>query len=232
MGKDIGAGSSTLIKFLFNVVICKSYHRLLQERGVDIRGYDLYPQNFRKGAWTDVTKGGPETLLSPAGFCFNTSSPRNLFLCYPDEAEAMSLPCLNNFQGEYVVHVGELIHTGTMPSYPQSPWGRTTSSDFQVQLAEDFHCILVVELPRFPFSKDCISVWKRTRYVNGRYQEPSSECGDGEGDDQSSDSKSSNGSMNSSEEHGEHRDDNQWADVPKDERISFAIAAPCAQHLL
>ena len=29
----------------------------------------------------------------------------------------------------------------------------------------EYHCLLQVKLPSFPFSRDCISVWKRTEFV-------------------------------------------------------------------
>lgn len=72
------------------------------------------------------------------------------------------------FGREYIIHVGELISTGTLSRASQAPFGRTTGSDFSVAFAEQFHCLLVTSLPRFPFSIDCITVWKRTIYVPGR----------------------------------------------------------------
>ena len=69
--------------------------------------------------------------------------------------------------GQYVIHVGELLTTGGTLSFPQAPWGRTSSSDFQVTLSEQFHCILSASLPRFPFSRDHITVWKRTKWIHG-----------------------------------------------------------------
>jgi hypothetical protein len=64
-----------------------------------------------------------------------------------------------------------LITTGTLSGYPQAPFGRTSSSDFNVLLTSSFHCILSASIPRFPFSNDCITVWKRTKYVEGRKSE-------------------------------------------------------------
>ena len=79
----------------------------------------------------------------------------------------MANPCLDDFIGDYVIHIGELISTGQLSS-PQAPWGRTSSADFQISLMTDFHCVLVYELPAFPFSRDCITVWKRTEFVRGK----------------------------------------------------------------
>lgn len=136
--------------------------RLLQDRGVDVLAYDKYTAAL-EDCWTKVKAGGPEVLTK------NSMAERNLFLCYPDEQESIASVCLDNFQGEYIVHVGETIWTGTAMGVPVAPFGRTSSADFQVSLAESFHCILQAKLSvTYPFSRDCISVWKRTRFVQGR----------------------------------------------------------------
>ena len=81
----------------------------------------------------------------------------------------MAATCLEHFQGEYIVHVGEMIFTGTLLAPPVAPFGRTSSADFQVSLAESFHCVLMARLSlTYPISSDCISVWKRTKYVKSR----------------------------------------------------------------
>eukprot|EP01034_Spumella_vulgaris_P027559 gene27559-34298_t len=121
-----------------------------------------------KGYWSKLLQnreGGPEKLLE------SVAQGRNLFLCYPDEAESIAIVCLENFTGEYIIHVGELMAntTGTMAGAPVAPYGRTSSAEFQITLAEQFHCLLICNLSlRYPYSKDCISVWKRTNYVAGK----------------------------------------------------------------
>ena len=59
-----------------------------------------------------------------------------------------------------------MIHTGTCNASQQAPWGRTTTSSFQVILSKYFHCLLFIKLDSFPFSHDYLSVWKRTIIVN------------------------------------------------------------------
>eukprot|EP01031_Cornospumella_fuschlensis_P026712 gene26712-32279_t len=133
--------------------------RLLKDMGVDVVAYDKFlpPSDQR---WTDVRQGGPEVLKK--------ITDRTLLLCYPDEAESIAAVCLDNYAGEYVIHVGELHSTGTAAGAPVAPFGRTSSAEFQVQLSECFHCVLVAELTmRYPISRDCISVWKRTRFLEG-----------------------------------------------------------------
>lgn len=138
------------------------WSRLLQERGVDVLPYDKYVDDMTS-LWSQVKTGDPSTLSKPS------LKDRNLFLCYPDEQESMAATCLEHFQGEYIVHVGEMIFTGTLLAPPVAPFGRTSSADFQVSLAESFHCVLMARLSlTYPISSDCISVWKRTKYVKSR----------------------------------------------------------------
>jgi hypothetical protein len=148
--------------------------------------------------WDEVHRGGPEVLKE------QKYRNHNLFLCYPDENESLAIQCLENYTGEFILHVGELFVTGGTLSYPQCPWGRTTSSDFQVALAEDFHCVLMAPIPRFPFSSDCISVWKRTKWVIGKQ----SALGR---DPQNIDI---------------------WASIPSGERLDYTKAAPFLSYLI
>lgn len=192
-------------------------------------------------SWTTIYQGGPEVLLS------KSMPERNLFLCYPDEAAPLAITCLNNFSGDYIIHVGELISTGTF-SYPQAAWGRTSSADFQVALAEDIHCLLVKRLPRFPFSRDCISVWKRTQWVRGKQSAQKLEELDADGETitelEANSSISGVGYDKSVNVHGDDGegadddhdsggddDDDLWANIPIDERLPVDAAAPCLAHL-
>lgn len=143
--------------------------KLLQDKGCDIVVYDKYNPPLSK-CWTKVERGGPEKLL------IESNRHRNLFLCYPDEQESQAIVCLENFKGDYIIHVGELMTTGTLGGGGQAPYGRTTSSEFQVTLSQSFHCLLVCNLEvSLPFGKDCISVWKRTQYVQPRNFDTSNE---------------------------------------------------------
>jgi hypothetical protein len=114
---------------------------LLREMKVDIVAYDI---DVPPKPWTIIEQGGPEILLRE-----EIVSNRNLFLCYPDEYNHMANQCLDFYEGEYIIHVGELINDPTY-SYPQRPWGRTTCGDFQMELMTHFHCILKCSIPRLP----------------------------------------------------------------------------------
>lgn len=115
--------------------------KLLREKSVDIVCFDKYVHSKNSvDCWTKVLKGDANKLTS------EKYAGRTLFLCYPDEQESLAIACLERYGGEYVVHIGEMIHTGTMAGSPVAPFGRTTSADFQVALAADFHCLLKASL--------------------------------------------------------------------------------------
>lgn len=143
--------------------------KLLRQRGVDILAYDKFVYNVSKsGAWTkrcqkchsEVLEGGPEVLLE------SQAKDRSLLLCYPDDRESMAIVSLENFQHDIIIYIGELIQTGTAMGNPVAPFGRTSSAEFQIALSEGFHCLLVCRLQStYPNSKDCIFVWKRTKFT-------------------------------------------------------------------
>lgn len=228
--------------------------RLLQDRGVDIVPFDKFPPSKKKkegegGAWTEVRRGGAEVLKQPV------AAGRTLFLSYPDEAESMAAACLENYQGDYIIHVGELMSTGTAAGPPVAPFGRTSSADFQVSLAETFHCLLVAELDgRLPISRDCISVWKRTVFVAGgdtgappsappleeeqkKKKQKKSKKTDGEERQESAVEFISAKDLALLREAAldlqySEDQDNRWAVLPQEEILPIDRAAPCLLHLL
>lgn len=137
---------------------------LLKQMEVDVIAYDKLTAGA-VGNWTDVQKGGSEVLNWRKGKHKDVAKGRNLFLCYPDQTEEVAQRCLNQFEGDVIIHVGELISTGTKAGGLQTPWGRSTSSEFQVNLAEAFHCVLVYRLPCLPHAADYLTVWKRSAFV-------------------------------------------------------------------
>ena len=90
---------------------------------------------------------------------------RNLLLVYPDGSDNVSTQCLEYFKGQYIIHVGELFMTGTKAGDDQSPWGKTTDSEGQVLLAEQFHCVLCVKNDCLPIYNDYVTVWKRSSFL-------------------------------------------------------------------
>ena len=122
--------------------------------------------------------------------------------------------------------------------YPQSPFGRTSSADFQIELSEKFHCVIKAEIPRFPFSNDFLTVWKRTNFIQIFDGDESSN--DNEipvcqiKDKQSTPKKKQikNSDSRNYDDDDDDEDNNLWADIPKEEMIGNAcVYAPCFQHL-
>ena len=119
----------------------------------DIIAVDKYEKRKK---WTNVENGDPYLALSKS-----SNSNRTLLLSYPDQGEAMAIECLRYYHGQYIIHIGELLvsGTGTKCGGLQRPWGKTTSADFQVTLVETFHCVLQYKLNSYPFSNDYLTVW-------------------------------------------------------------------------
>eukprot|EP00981_Chlorochromonas_danica_P014987 scaffold9796_cov154-Ochromonas_danica.AAC.10 len=200
--------------------------KLLRDRGVQLQAYDKYAKDL-SGKWTEVLDGGPEVLSLRRQE--EEVEERTLLLCYPDDSDCVAEKSLDLFRGEFVIHVGELVTTGTWAGGLQRPFGRTSSSSFPVALLEAFHCVLVKPLLSFPFAKDCLSVWKRTRFVPGRSvtlceEEEEEEDGDSEVEGE--------GNVNSEEDNEGEANCDVWADIPREERLPLQCAAPAFLHLL
>uniref|UniRef100_A0A7S4AD15 Uncharacterized protein n=1 Tax=Pseudo-nitzschia australis TaxID=44445 RepID=A0A7S4AD15_9STRA len=167
-----------------------------------------------------LRKGGSEVLK------FLELRNRTLFLCYPDEEDApvpsndsgdensieedqrplsFGWHCLNEYKGKHVIHVGELAFFDATLNMEQSPWGRSSSSEFQQRLASEFHCIAKIQLPNWLHVRDSISVWKRSEICQMTFV--------GDEDDES-------------EEIIEYRH------IPPEEMLPTSIIAPCMAHLL
>lgn len=246
---------------------------LVQKQGGYVKPFDITVP-AKSEAWTKVYKGTPESILTPA-VAENKRAPLadlNLFLCYPDQGNEVGLPSVDFFQtltddhnnfgqglssasrlemgGGYVIHVGELLVTGCVSGAPQAPWGRTSSPDFQQRLYADYHCVLTLPLESFPFSRDFLTVWKRTVMFDAQdmeFDDVGDSGGEGsvdEGDNEEEISDVMHGktlggggdddSVDDLEDEEEENED-EWADIPDEERLPHTVvatAAPCMQHLL
>jgi len=174
-----------------------------------------------------VYKGGPEMLR------LDENSKRTLFLCYPDETAgnehrdgdafkekignddsdendsqpSLGSACLEHYQGEYVIHVGELFCDASL-SMDQAPWGRSSSPEFQQQLAAEFHCVLRVGLPGWLHVRDTLTVWKRSEVCTLVF------------------------AAEDEDEDDEEEEEVEYRYIPKDERLPIDIAAPCFLYLI
>jgi hypothetical protein len=186
-------------------------------------------RNKRKGSDPSfrIRQGGPNVLE------LKENAKRTLFLCYPDEDDqepeeqddedednnnnydddrepqaptSMGWRCLDHYQGDHVIHVGELFSDANL-SIDQAPWGRSSSPEFQQRLASEYHCLLKAQLPNWLHTRDSISVWKR-----------SETCAIVFAADE--------------EEDSDEDEEVEYRHIPLDERLPSDLAAPCLQHLL
>jgi hypothetical protein len=158
--------------------------------------------------------------------------------------------------GGFIVHVGELLVTGCISGAPQAPWGRTSSADFQQRLYSDYHCVLTLPLVSFPFSRDFLTVWKRTVMFDAQNMEFDD---DNDGDEDSGDEEDEGEEESDShqrkkrkmsredvdedgedeeEEEGEEgegddedemeENEDEWADIPADERLPHTMQPTAA----
>jgi hypothetical protein len=174
-----------------------------------------------------IRRGGPSSLSSDPDIC---DSDRALFLCYPDEEEyeqseseneedsytghdihaskpkSMAAACLEHFNGSTIIHVGELF--GDTLGLDQSPWGRSSSTEFQERLSAEYHCILKMKLQNnWLHVRDTLSVWKRSETCAMVYE-------------------------NDSEDEDGSADEDHYKYIPPEETLPMDVAAPCVAHLL
>ncbi|KAL7519264.1 hypothetical protein ACHAWX_004053 [Stephanocyclus meneghinianus] len=171
--------------------------------------------------------GGPSTLSSDSEI---RDSGRTLFLCYPDEEEyqesdsmskhdnnadadippskpkSMAAACLEHFTGTTIIHVGELY--GDTLSLDLSPWGRSSSSEFQERLSSEYHCVLKMKLANnWLHVRDTLSVWKKSETCCMQYEN------------------------DENEEDGSAEEDH-YKYIPPEEALPMDLAAPFVAHLL
>ena len=173
-----------------------------------------------------VQRGGPEVLSDPQ----IVNKDRSLFLCYPDDEDividgednggtiqSFGWNCLDNFQGQYIIHVGELIMADNNLSYDQAPWGRSSSPEFQQRLMSEYHCIYKITLPNWVHVRDTLTVWKRTELCTMVFA--------------ASDDEDNHEDGNQCEEE-EAEEEVHYRHIPPDEILPVNVAAPCMSHLL
>ena len=165
-----------------------------------------------------VRKGGSEVLKLPE------LKNHTLFLCYPDEEDApipddddeqeRSQPlsfgwqCLNEYNGTHVIHVGELGVLGdATQNMEQSPWGRSSSAEFQQRLASEFHCIAKLPLPNWLHVRDSISVWKRSEICQMVF------------------------AADTDDEEDDEDEIIEYRHIPPKEMLPRRVIAPCMEHV-
>lgn len=110
-----------------------------------------------------------------------------------------------------------------------------------MKLSEQFHMVLALPLTSFPFGRDFLTVWKRTRIISMAGVEMDDD-GQGEEEEDNGEAVVAPPDENSeelcskesgSEDEDENADD-EWADVNSDERVFGAnvVAAPAFAYLV
>jgi hypothetical protein len=130
---------------------------LVRQAGGDILAFDRYPPPDRRNRWhagerqwTEVQPGGPRRLTRHAG--------RTLLLCWPPQDEPMAEQCLQVYQGQIIIYVGELdagdAVAGDLPADTSAP--TRPSHPFEGWTVADS-----LELPRWESVNDRLFVLRR-----------------------------------------------------------------------
>jgi len=148
---------------------------LLSQKGVDTAAYDLadsqggQKHRFRHSI---VKDGSVEQVSAPE------HSNRILLVCWPDivgdsaqddaDRGSFGTETLKTYQGDTVVHIGELESTGVAAAAngwgnPFPPGGSSTSAAFQKELVECFELKETVHLPNWPPYNSHMTVWVRKK---------------------------------------------------------------------
>lgn len=134
---------------------------------------NVYPEAMRH---YPILTGGPELLqLSPEALLdafkahnggLKTASLPSwehaaLFLAWPDDEESCTFgaDCLQSFQGNTIIHVGELVGR----THSTNCWGQSTSELAQRLLMTRFRCVREISLPQWPCHCDALTVWRRVQ---------------------------------------------------------------------
>eukprot|EP00537_Pseudo-nitzschia_pungens_P011284 CAMPEP_0172382996 /NCGR_PEP_ID=MMETSP1061-20121228/925_1 /TAXON_ID=37318 /ORGANISM="Pseudo-nitzschia pungens, Strain cf. pungens" /LENGTH=470 /DNA_ID=CAMNT_0013111087 /DNA_START=140 /DNA_END=1555 /DNA_ORIENTATION=+ len=146
---------------------------LLSQRGVDVAAYDLpdsqsgQKHRFRHSI---VKDGSIEQVKAPE------NADRVLVVCWPDyvgdstqddaDRGDFGVETLKAYQGDTVVHIGELESTGVAAAAegwgnPFPPGGSSTSAGFQKELVANFELKETVHLPNWPPYNSHMTVWTR-----------------------------------------------------------------------
>lgn len=76
-----------------------------------------------------------------------------------DEESNFSVDCLQHYNGDTIIHIGELFGE----TLSKNPWGQSTSQKFQLQLGELFRCVYRTRLPNWPGFLDTLSIWCKAK---------------------------------------------------------------------
>lgn len=75
------------------------------------------------------------------------------------ETSTFSTECLSEYQGDVIIHVGEMFGSTQFVN----PWGQSTTREFQLALVENFRKVKEVKLPNWPGHLDSLTIWVRVQ---------------------------------------------------------------------
>lgn len=121
---------------------------LLRQANVEVMAFDGFESGgfgYVQGeTWTPVEPGGPSTLLE-------FGPEWNLFLCWPPYRDPFGYECLLNFNGKYVIYVGE------------DSYGCTGDGYFHLALRKAFDHITYVNIPSWDGLADRLHIYKKLK---------------------------------------------------------------------
>lgn len=125
---------------------------LLRQLGCDITAYDIASAESgentyfsgKQNSWTEVQIEQPERIKE-----ILRSTERTLFLCWPPYNEPMASDYLKNYNGEYIIYIGEGIY------------GCTANDSFHETLDKEWSEVERYYHPIWKGHNDCLTVYRR-----------------------------------------------------------------------
>ena len=122
---------------------------LLRQMGVDVLAYDAEPPFEKENVNTWHHGGQIWTAVFKAGsFAAGCDPTRALFLCWPPYDNSMAMDCLNRYQGNVIIYIGE-------------NGGCTGTEEFQKALDERFDMVARADIPQYEGIHDFLMLYYR-----------------------------------------------------------------------
>lgn len=137
---------------------------LVRQAGGDILAFDRYPPPDRRNRWhageprwTEVLPGGPRRLTRHPG--------RTLMLCWPPQDDPMAEQCLQVYEGQTLVYIGELEATELDATEvdAEEPLADPGALPRPAHPFEGWAVTEALELPRWESINDRLFVLRRAR---------------------------------------------------------------------
>eukprot|EP01147_Barroeca_monosierra_P006362 gene6362-9288_t len=129
------------------------WEMLMQNIGMQVLPFDRNTTYREEMRYTNIHTAGPEYVE------FQSTVHDGIFIAWPDVSEesTFGIDCLKLFRGNLVAHIGELRGD----TLSDNPWGQSSSALFQDYLTSTFRLYKRIELPRWPYQRDSLTLWRR-----------------------------------------------------------------------